>query len=290
LLHRLLIALTDHVHGIESAQVRARSRAGLAGLLRLRGCYREAEREYLKGLADAKSTLGEEDPSMVPLLSGLGIVYKYTGQFDPAERVYYRALSLTEGHGRVNLNQLADLYHNLGGLDHARGHFAHGEPLARRAVDLRIQALGEEHASVAADRAALAALLDGLGRNDEAEFLLRHAVRVLERIAGPNHGDVAAALNNLAAIRQKRGATDEAERLYRRALAIKERLNGADHPELTPTLNNLATLLRRRGQVDEAAALYQRALKILERTVEPDHPNLLACRANYTALLHPADR
>ena len=53
---------------------------------------------------------------------------------------------------------LAVLYHNLGGLEHARGAFASGKPLARRAVDIRTRTLGPEHPDVAADMAALAPL------------------------------------------------------------------------------------------------------------------------------------
>lgn len=140
---------------------------------------------------------------------------------------------------------------------------------------------GVTRITVAADRVALAGLLDPLGRQDEAESLLRESVPVLERTVGRDHVDVAAALNNLAAICQRRGLIDEAEHYYRRALSIKEHHNGPDHPELTPTLNNLAMLLDERGQLAESARLYQRAFAILEGTVESNHPNLVACCANY---------
>jgi len=73
---------------------------------------------------------------------------------------------LTANHG-PEASVLASLYHNLGGLEHARGAFATGEPLARRAVAIRTRTLGPEHPDVAADMAALAALLDGQGKYDE---------------------------------------------------------------------------------------------------------------------------
>ena len=37
---------------------------------------------------------------------------------------------------------VATLYHNLGGLEHARGRYTRGEPWARRAVAVRERALG----------------------------------------------------------------------------------------------------------------------------------------------------
>jgi hypothetical protein len=37
---------------------------------------------------------------------------------------------------------VATLYHNLGGLEHARGRYARGEPFACRSVAIREKALG----------------------------------------------------------------------------------------------------------------------------------------------------
>jgi tetratricopeptide (TPR) repeat protein len=224
---------------VARAQRRVRTRVSRSNELRLRGLYAEAEQVCLAKLSDAEAVLGPSDPVLMPLLNVLGIVYKYTARFDTAERLYRRALLLAESQQQIDLNQVADLHHNLGGLDHARGRFVEGEPAARRAVELRTKALGDEHPAVAADRAALAALLDQLDRSEEAEQLLREAIRVLERTIGRQHVDVAAALNNLAAICQKRGSTTEAEQLYRRALDIKEGAGGPHHAELTPTLTTL---------------------------------------------------
>jgi hypothetical protein len=80
---------------------------------------------------------------------------------------------------------VAGLYHTLGGLEHTRGRHALSEPLARRAVVLRLRALGEDNPAVAADRAPLAALLDGQDKDDEAERLYRQAVAVFVRAFGP---------------------------------------------------------------------------------------------------------
>jgi tetratricopeptide (TPR) repeat protein len=282
---RVLVTLAHlFTNGPLGAPLQARWRGRRANLLRQRGRYGDAERIYQAAIADLERARGACNPSLGPLLNGLGIVYKYTGQFDRAEQLYGRALKLAAQHS-AGPCQVADLYHNLGGLAHARGDDATGELFASYAVALRAWELGDEHPTVAADKAALAALLDAVGRADEAEALLRKAARVLERSVGANHVDVAASLNNLGANLQRRGKLDEAEHHYRRALAIKERRYGPDHPELTPTLNNLAVVLRRTHRLDDAAALYRRALAILERTVEPDHPNLAACRANFARCL-----
>ena len=57
-----------------------------------------------------------------------------------------------------------------------------GEPFARRSVAIREKALGPDHPDVAADLAALAALLDGQGKYAEAEARYRRALTVFERV------------------------------------------------------------------------------------------------------------
>ena len=143
---------------------------------------------------------------------------------------------------------VAAVYHNLGGLEHARGRYARGEPHARRAVAIREQALGPDHPDVAADVAALAAILDGQGKYDEAEPLYRRAwpsssastVRSTTRSPSPEQPGGALA---------RKGDEMKAERLYRRALAIKEKALGPDHPDTALTLNNLAVLCKSRGSM-----------------------------------------
>ena len=73
--------------------------------------------------------------------------------------------------------EIATLYHNLGGPEHARGEYARGEPFARRSVEIRERALGPDHIDVAADVAALAGLLDGQGKYEESEPLDERVLR-----------------------------------------------------------------------------------------------------------------
>ena len=46
---------------------------------------------------------------------------------------------------------LAAVYHNIGGLEHARGRYKRAEPFARRSVVIREKAVGENHQTTAAD-------------------------------------------------------------------------------------------------------------------------------------------
>jgi tetratricopeptide (TPR) repeat protein len=179
---------------------------------------------------------------------------------------------------------LATIHHNLGGLEHERGRYARGEPFARQSVEIRRKALGPNHPEVAADMAALAGLLDGQEKFDEAEELYHAALKIFRRVHGEEHYELAVTFNNLAAIADKKGNAAEAERLYKQSLAIKEKVLGPSHPDVAMTLNNLAMTYAGVGRFAEAEPLFTRALKILEQALGKKHPRTRACRENYRDL------
>ena len=121
---------------------RRRSQAALQKLIRqlshaaderrAQGRYDVAEPLYLRALELAELFCGCED--VVALCNNLAAHYKYEGRFDEAERLYRRALPLVEQLLGAEHPEIATLYQNLGWLENARGRFAAGEPLARRAV------------------------------------------------------------------------------------------------------------------------------------------------------------
>lgn len=249
------------------------------------GHYARAERLFGFALRIAERFLGPNDHVVGAVLNDLGMVHKYQGRFDEAERAHRRAHAVfLAARGEVAL-ELAALYHNRGGLEHARRRDAGGEPFARRGLEIRERTVGPDHPAVAADAAALGAILNGLGKRDEAEALLRRALAVFERTYGAQHHEIAVTMNHLAAVCEAKGDTAEAEQLYRRALAIKDKRLGGEHPEIAASLNNLAMLCRAQGRDAEADQCYRRALVILERALGPSHPSTVACRENLDALL-----
>jgi tetratricopeptide (TPR) repeat protein len=141
-----------------------------------------------------------------------------------------------------------------------------------------------------ADHAALAAILDATGRQQEAAELLKRALAVLQRVLGPEHYEVGVTLGSLGTIDARLGHLELAETRLRRALAIKEQWLGPDHLELVPTLGTLGVICRRRGNEVEAVQLYERALGLLDGRVVADHPHIVALKANIATLADEAER
>ena len=165
----------------DSAKALVQSLGRLALVLRARARYDGAERLLLGALTVAEKAFGPEGLMVAGLLNDLGVVHKRQGRFADAEAVYRRALGMTEKSMGQDHPAVATLYHNLGKLEHARGRGALGEPLARRSLAIHRKALGPDHPRVADDAAALASILDGLGRHDEAATLYRWALPIFER-------------------------------------------------------------------------------------------------------------
>jgi tetratricopeptide (TPR) repeat protein len=253
-----------------------------AAVLRDEARYNEAEAPLRRALVVAGENCRQCDVEICSVWNELGVLYKNMGRFDEAGQVYARALAIARNRpGARDDAVIATLYHNLGGLEHARGRYAAGEPLARRGLAIRERLLGPNHPDVAADLAALAPILDGLLKRQEAAEMLLRAIGILERAYGPDHYDIAVALNNLAALRYAEGNREESFRLYERSLAMKEKLLGPEHPDVATTLNNMAVLRKSEGDREEAGRLYGRALAIFEKSLGPDHPKTVTCRANY---------
>jgi hypothetical protein len=90
---------------------------------------------------------------------------------------------------------------------------------------------GRPHAQLegAADRVALAAILDASGRYEEAATALGDALAVYERVLGPQHYEVAGVLLDLAGVAEHAGEIERAGALRARAQQIRRRVVGHTH-------------------------------------------------------------
>jgi len=264
------------------ARLRVRALILLGDLERVLGAYEDAERTFRIALAFTRRRFGRGDGDVAGILNNLGVLRKYQGRFAEAERFYRKALPTIEASGDVDA--LATLFHNLGGLAHAQERHEQGEPHARRSVELRESLFGSGHVAVALDVAALAALVEGRGGLAEAEDLYRRAHAIFRRVLGPSSAEGALALSSLATVMQKQGRLREAEALYRRAVRLQEKLFGKTHPEVAMTINNFGYLMREKGDLARSTALYARALRDFTRRLGARHPHTQMARANHAAV------
>ncbi|MEP6861815.1 MAG: tetratricopeptide repeat protein [Deltaproteobacteria bacterium] len=241
-----------------------------AAALRAAGDYARAHRFAGKALARAK------DPSWrAAALNELGVIGKFSGKFATAERHYRAALPIVRRLYGARSAQMAVLWHNLGGLDHARGRFREGERAAKKSVEIGRAVLPARSLEQHAHEVAYGALLDELGRSREAIPMYRRALAAY-REAGDRY-EIASTLHNLAAAEHSAGAHADARVHYQEALREYRASVGAAHSDVGRALHNLATLEADTGR--GAEALFARAVANLRSALGARHPTTRAAAA-----------
>lgn len=224
-------------------------------------------------IADA---FGPDDDLWLTAWNDLGITWKYAAQYDKSAEAYACVLDRLERDPETDPLQYAALFHNLGGLDHARGRPENGIILAERGLALRREVRGPDHPEVAADLNALGALYHLADRYQDAGDAYHQALTVFETAFGPDHYEVGMTIANLAVLAADEGRLDQAITYGQRCLTILRAVLGNDHPDIGVTLHNLGAAHLDAGQVREAVAVLQDAAKILDASLPEDHPQLSA--------------
>jgi tetratricopeptide (TPR) repeat protein len=199
-----------------------------ASRLVARGDYSAADVAFRRAIRDPNRVHGFDPLFLAALLNDFGVLCKSRGRFALAERAYRRALPLIAS-SRWNpgyKEALATLYHNLGGIAHARGRYAKALRYARRGIAIRKSIRPRDPLALAADEAALAAILADAGRTAAAATLYLRALRTLRRIIGARHREVGSVLSSLGALYARTARPKEAERALRLGVTILEEALG----------------------------------------------------------------
>lgn len=210
--------------------------------MRLLGRFPDAEDAQELAVQLAEGNHPPDPINRAMALNGLGIIFKDTQRFEQAGQHYQQALMLLEQTLGPRDLELAPLYHNLAGLQHAQDHFVEGEPFARRALELRAAHEGRETTGAAGDLAVLGALLLGQQRYTEAEAVLERSLAIWQGRYGQHHYEVAVVKHNLAALYQARGDVARALRTFTEVLDIKSHILGATHADVVSLRHHITRL------------------------------------------------
>ena len=100
----------------------------------------------------------------------------------------------------------------------AQGMYEEAEPLFREALDVRREALGDQHLGTLTAINNLGQVLQAKGDLAAAEPLLREALEVRRETLGDRHPDTLASMNNIGLLLEAKGDLAAAEPLLREAL------------------------------------------------------------------------
>ena len=222
----------------------------------------------------------------IHLLNNVAFYLTDRAQYQEAERLYQRALTICERLLGPEHPHTTAIFNNLGLLYWNQGKYEEAESLYQRALTIKERVLGPEHSSIAGTLNNLANLYGRQGKYEQAEPLYQRALAIYERVLGPEHPDIASIFNNLGILYKNQGKYEQAEPLHQRALVIRERVLGPEHPDVADTLQSLGILYRNQGKYEQAEPLHQRALKIYEQVLGPEHPHTAGILNNLGALYY----
>ncbi len=154
-----------------------------------------------------------------------------------------------------------------------QGKHSEAIPLAKKALEIYEQVLGENRTATATSLALLATFYRESGNYAAAEPLFKRSLAIMEKTLFAEDLKLGHVLGGLGRLYYEMGKYAEAEPLYKRSLVISEKNLGTEDVGIGARLNDLAQLYRAMSNYESAEPLYKRSLAISEKTCGPEHPN-----------------
>lgn len=281
-------------------------------------------RELLdNGRLQLAERLGDQPEIQAGLQASLGKVYTNLAAFQPGEDLLRQALDsrLAQGAPRSEVIQLQlDLADNLVSQQRAEesldilkplesliaednladrsrmalifseaygdlGQLSEAETYARRAMEDRIDSLGERDPAVADARTRLAVAHWLSGEFQVALKEIQTAHESISRALGPDHARTARTLYTVGLIKDAAGIQDEAEAAFREVIRIRRMLFGEEDLRTAAAMNALGARLYAQGRYEEAQPLLEDAIRINLAVWGEPHTSVVMAQTNL-ALIH----
>jgi len=285
---RQLVEVSRATYGERSGEL-CMAVDNLAHACYLAGDLTEAKSLWSESAEVIRANLGDQHPLYAERLGKLARIHERLGNPAEARRMHEQAEAIFDRHGMgesfpEHAEHLCRCLHELAKFHDDAGDYLRAERLYRRALEVRRQVHGPDHADTATSLMRLADLHRVLGLRETAGPLLLEAAEVTRRIASEESEQYADRMNSIALFHVDAGNAIQAEALFRQALEIRRRLHGDEHPAVAQALANLGQFYRQIGDWGAALGATKRAVEVFRRL--GDHGLQLANALNNLAGLH----
>ncbi|CAB4024011.1 Nephrocystin-3, partial [Paramuricea clavata] len=181
---------------------------------------------------------------------------------------------------------VADSYHKIGLVYHAKGELDKAEDYYQRALAIKVKQLGLVHVDVADSYENIGEVYRAKVELDQAKDYYQRALAIKEMQLGPDHVDVAGSYDNIGEVYRAKGELDQAKDYYQRALGIKEIQLAPDHVDVADSYDNIGEVYYAKSELDQAKSYYERALAIKEKQSVPDDISIALSYNNIGAVYH----
>jgi tetratricopeptide (TPR) repeat protein len=248
----------------------------LAHAYRDQGKVPDAWALYRRALSISEHSLGPDHPQVGKVLMEMADLHRELKEFTVAEPLYRRALAISEntlGSEYAAQMDLALTCYNLGECLRLQGKPAEALAWSQRALQIRENVLGPDHALVGQALNALGLISSVLPEcESQVVAYFEKAIAVYEQASGVQSVNVAVCLENLVDLERRRGHSEQAVALCERALLSREK--SGDQVAVAQVLWKLGECRADAGDFTTALDNYRRALEIQEKVLGAEHPNM----------------
>lgn len=161
----------------------------------------------------------------------------------------------------VAVEGMALTHNRIGGVYCSKGDLADALTSFHEALDLQIDALGEEHLEVAKTLHNIGVCHRHDNDLEKALDFYHRAHKLFEITLGKEHLDTVRTLHNIGGVYRRKKQFGKAMECFRDVLKARRAALGDNHPSVSITLVSMAAVLRRSGNEAEANKFYLAALK-----------------------------
>ncbi len=199
----------------------------------------------------------------------LARVLRKLNLIDEADQCYRAALEAAAAFGERDPATLA-IMNSYGGCLREQNRLPEAEQMLSRAVQLRGEVLGTDHAATLSSLSNLAWVRNAMGKRAEALASYRTLVESSNRALGPNDPKSLAIANNYAFCLMRAGRPEEAEPIFRALGKSAETAYPAKHINRALFAGNLGECLVKLKRCDEAEQLLLTAYRAVSQKLTTD--------------------
>jgi tetratricopeptide (TPR) repeat protein len=235
----------------------------LGNVLYEMGSYEESLKAYQEGLeVELKVVEPENCRNIAITMSNIAEIYKEMKEFNMAQSFFLRTLHLQRTSGAEPLD-IASTLQSIGIIYHMTENYEESMDIMQECLQIRRDALGENHESIANCLTHIALCLLRLSKFSMCLDVLSEVYRVRMVLKGSEmNRETAFTIYNIGLIHHHQGDAESALIYYLRAEYIETKVLGPTHHDVAITLFNIAQILYRCGDLDRSLSYYQRSLDI----------------------------
>lgn len=274
------LSIREKIDGDKNQRV-ARHYNDIGATLYQIGQFKEAL-AYFEKVLEIRGILYEENHKhLAQSHAHLGHTLKALEQPMQAMKHYQSAISILENNRKIN-EQLGSCYEHMSDILIDLRQIREGIAAKKKALEIMIQALGEEHPTVAQVHMNVGYILKASGDLQGGYDHYEKALKIRLKKYGKMHPDVAKSYNSLGSSTKALGNIEEGLTYFKKSLKIRLALYGEIHSEVAQSYHSIGATYFALGQSKLAIQHMEQAISIQAAIYGKYHPEL---EMNYLHLM-----